>query len=45
MRLRQRADEFDNKETSLGRHITLLWDDADRLPQSLSGVNRLRAPQ
>ena len=45
MRLRQQADEFDNTETSLGRHITLLWDDADRLPQSFSGANRLRAPQ
>jgi len=45
MRLRRQADEFDNTDKSLGRHITLLWDDADRLPQSLSGANRLRAPQ
>lgn len=45
MRLRQQADEFDNTETNLGRHVTLLWDDADRLPQALSGANRLRAPQ
>ncbi len=44
LQLRQKADETDTA-TALGRHLTLLWDDADRLPQSFSRNTRLRAPQ
>jgi hypothetical protein len=44
MSLRQRADETENADSPLGRHLTLLWDDADRIPLSFRS-NRLRAPQ
>jgi hypothetical protein len=44
LQLRQRADETDNPAT-LGRHLTLLWDDAERMPQSFTRSPRLRAPQ
>jgi hypothetical protein len=45
LQLRQKADEFENTEANLGRHLTVLWDDADRLPQAFSRPRRLRAPQ
>lgn len=44
LQLRQKADETDN-QVALGRHVTLLWDDADRMPQSFTRSTRLRAPQ
>ena len=44
LQLRQRADETDTA-SALGRHLTLLWDDADRMPQAFSRTKRLRAPQ
>lgn len=44
LQLRQKADETGDPAT-LGRHVTLLWDDADRMPQSFSRSTRLRAPQ
>jgi hypothetical protein len=44
LRLRQRADETDDPAT-LGRHLTLLWDDAERMPRSFTRSTRLRAPQ
>ncbi len=47
LQLRQLADELETSEeaAALGRHVTLLWDDADRMPQSFSRPARLRAPQ
>ncbi len=45
MRLRQDADEVEEAtDTPLGRHLTLLWDDADRVPQAFR-TPRLQAPQ
>lgn len=44
LRLRQRADEEDNVRAAVGRHLTLLWDDADRIPESFQPV-RLQAPR
>lgn len=44
LRLRQRADEEDNAEAVVGRHLTLLWDDADRIPEAFRPV-RLQAPR
>lgn len=44
LQLRQKADETDTA-SALGRHLTLLWDDADRMPQSFARSTRLRAPQ
>ncbi len=44
LHLRQKADETDTA-SALGRHLTLLWDDADRIPQAFSRNKRLRAPQ
>jgi hypothetical protein len=43
-RLRQQAGEHEDEETVIGRHLTLLWDDADRVPESFRSV-RLQAPQ
>ncbi len=45
LQLRQKADELDELEPNLGRNLTLLWDDADRVPQAFSRAKRLRAPQ
>jgi hypothetical protein len=42
LRLRQRADEAKDPESAIGRHIALLWDDANRFPRRPS---RLRAPR
>lgn len=44
LQLRQKADETDTA-SALGRHLTLLWDDADRMPHGFSRKTRLRAPQ
>ena len=44
LNLRQQADEVEDVPTPLGRHLTLLWDDADRVPASFRSV-RLQAPQ
>jgi hypothetical protein len=45
MRLRQEADEVEEEtDTALGRHLTLLWDDADRVPEAFRTA-RLQAPQ
>jgi vWA-MoxR associated protein C-terminal domain/Effector-associated domain 2/vWA-MoxR associated protein middle region 0 len=43
-RLRQQADADEGEEAAIGRHLTLLWDDADRVPESFRSV-RLQAPQ
>ena len=47
LQLRQKADELETADeaASLGHHLTLLWDDADRMPRSLTRPARLRAPQ
>jgi hypothetical protein len=45
LQLRQKADELEETASILGRHLTLLWDDADRIPQSFSRTKRLRAPR
>lgn len=48
LQLRQKADETDDEAGSvsaIGRHITLLWDDADRIPHAFARSTRLRAPQ
>ena len=42
-RMRQRAHAEDNA-TIVGRHLTLLWDDADRIPEAFRPV-RLQAPR
>jgi hypothetical protein len=44
LQLRQKADQNDTA-SALGRHLTLLWDDADRTPQTFARSTRLRAPQ
>ncbi|KAA2261761.1 hypothetical protein F0L68_15200 [Solihabitans fulvus] len=43
LRMRREADEVEESEP-LGRHLTLLWDDADRIPESFTHA-RLKAPQ
>lgn len=45
LRLRQEADEEDPGESPLGQHLTLLWDDADRIPKSLTRESPLQAPK
>lgn len=45
LQLRQNADKDDETSPSLGRHLTLMWDDADRVPQSFLRKTKLRAPQ
>jgi hypothetical protein len=42
LQLRQQADELEDSDSVIGRHLTLLWDDANRMPQR---PTRLRAPQ
>jgi hypothetical protein len=44
LRLRQQAEEEDNADGTVGRHLTLLWDDADRIPEAFRPV-RLHAPR
>lgn len=45
LRLRQQAEEEDDDaDDTVGRHLTLLWDDADRIPEAFRPV-RLHAPR
>ncbi|HEY0698433.1 MAG TPA: hypothetical protein VGD43_11565 [Micromonospora sp.] len=44
-RLRLRAEDGSADDPPhLGRHLTLLWDDADRMPEIYRAPNRLAAP-
>lgn len=45
LRLRQEADEADQAGIRLGQHLTLLWDDADRIPKSMTREVPLQAPK
>jgi hypothetical protein len=44
LRLRRQAGRNNRAPARLGEHITLLWDDADRIPESLARPARLCAP-
>jgi len=45
LRLRQKADQIPDSSRPLGSHLTLLWDDADRIPASFTRSVRLQAPR
>ncbi|CCH34760.1 hypothetical protein ABZ816_29625 [Actinosynnema sp. NPDC047251] len=45
LRLRRQAGGNTGAELLLGEHITLLWDDADRIPELFAQPSRLRAPR
>lgn len=45
LRLRRQAGRSTEQELRLGDHVTLLWDDADRIPESFARSTRLSAPR
>ncbi|WP_158849948.1 VMAP-C domain-containing protein [Saccharothrix deserti] len=45
LRLRRQAGRKNRAQARLGEHITLLWDDADRIPESFTRTGWLRAPR
>ncbi|WP_157591578.1 effector-associated domain 2-containing protein [Saccharothrix syringae] len=45
LHLRRKASGRYDSRVRLGNHITLLWDDADRIPEPFMRAGRLRAPR
>lgn len=44
LQLRREA-QMTSSDRHIGRHLSVLWDDPDRIPESVSGAMRLRAPE